>query len=346
MAKRQKLSFFELNDMPDEILLKILTFLDIREIFKCGQVSQRIRAISNDESLWLQLNFFKGYVPYRLIEKAAENGCRYLSVAAACLYDSENSKMPLNLKYLEMSQYGYERYELPPGLLKNCHSLEKLAMENVPLDSKHVNFIGKNGQTLKVLDLSGVCPCGGFQNPTEAIKNLFKSCVELIELNFSNSWFYESELFTALVYNLTPKIMKVDFSSNHTVLKDRHVMTLVERCQKITELNLSFTSITNDCVDSIATHLNSSLEKLDVSHTKIDSTALLELKSVGTLKVLRCSVKNIKKRRNLRKNLPQVIINKDEYLSSIATSTSDTVDYENGFWEIKAKAQFADLNCS
>ena len=156
MAKRQKLSFIELDDLPDEIILKIFTFLDIREILNCGQVSQRTRAISNDESLWLQLNFFKGYVPYRLIEKAVENGCRYLSVAAACLYDSEKSKMPLNLKYLEMSQYGYERYELPPGLLKNCHSLEKLAMENVPLDSKHVNFIGKNGQTLKVLNLANV----------------------------------------------------------------------------------------------------------------------------------------------------------------------------------------------
>ena len=67
-------------------------------------------------------------------------------------------------------------------------------------------------------------------------------------------------------------------------MKDRHVLTLVERCKIITELDLSFTSITNDSMDSIATHLNSSLEKLDVSHTKIDSTALLELKSVRTLK--------------------------------------------------------------
>ena len=348
MAKRQKLSFVELDDLPDEIILNIFTFLGIREILKCGQVSQRIRAISNDESLWLQLNFFEGHVPYGLLEKAVQNGCRYLSLAFASLVGGENSEMSLNLKYLEMSLNADDEpgtIEVHKGLLKNCHSLQKLAMENLGLESEDTNHIGKNGQTLKVLDLSGVRPRGGFQNPTEAIKNLFKSCVELIELNFSNSWFYESELFTALVYNLTPKIMKVDFSSNLN-LKDRHVLTLVERCKKITELDLSFTSITNDCVDSIATHLNSSLEKLDVSHTKIDSTALLELKSVGTLKVLRCSVKNIKKRRNLRKNLPQVIINKDEYLSSIATSTSDTVDYENGFWEIKAKAQFADLNCS
>jgi hypothetical protein len=67
MVKRQKLSFVELDDMPDEIILNIFTFLDIREILKCGQVSRRIQGISNDESLWLQLNFFKGHVPYGLL---------------------------------------------------------------------------------------------------------------------------------------------------------------------------------------------------------------------------------------------------------------------------------------
>jgi hypothetical protein len=45
-------------------------------------------SISNDEdeSLWLKLNFYGGKVPYKLVEKAAENGCKYLSVAKAFLY--------------------------------------------------------------------------------------------------------------------------------------------------------------------------------------------------------------------------------------------------------------------
>merc|ERR1712203_668066 len=112
---------------------------------------------------------------------------------------------------------------------------------------------------------------------------------------------------------LTPKIKKVDLSRNEN-LKDRHVKILVQRCNQICELYLSFTSITKDSVDSIATHLNSSLEKLDVSYTEIDSTALLQLRSVGTLKVLHClkgchfhlNGKKIEKIKikNLRKNLP------------------------------------------
>ena len=52
MSKRQKLSFFHLEGLPDEILLEIFSLLDIRGVLQCGQVSNRLRAISNDKSLW------------------------------------------------------------------------------------------------------------------------------------------------------------------------------------------------------------------------------------------------------------------------------------------------------
>ena len=121
--------------------------------------------------------------------------------------------------------------------------------------------------------------------------------------------------------------------------------TLVERCNKITELDLGSTSITNKSVGSIVTHLKS-LEKLDVSYTKIDSTALYQLGSVKTLMFLRWQnieiEKNIDQIRNLKKKLPQLRINANwgaNYLSNIAKSTSNTVQYEDGFWEIKARSQ-------
>ena len=346
MANSQKLSFVELDDLPDEIILKIFTFLDIKEILKCGQISQRIRAISNDESLWLQLNFFEGHVPYGLLEKAVENGCRYLSLAFACLVGGENSKIPLNLSYLEMSQHSDNEpgtLEVHKGLLKNCHSLQKLAMENLILDSDDIEDIGNNFKTLKILDLEDICIGHIYPNPTKAIQKLFKRCVELVELNFSSTgpWDHKSALFAAIAYNLTPKILKVDLSMNKN-LKDRHVEALIKRCNNITELDLSYTSITKASVDCIATHLKSSLEKLDVSYTEIDSTELLQLRSVGTLKVLHCFYK-IKSPRvqeeYLRRNLPQVSINNEEHLFHIATSITDTVQYEDGFWEIKAEAQ-------
>ena len=92
MSKYQKLSCVQLENLPDEIIVKIFSYVDIKEILRLGQVSRRIRAISSDDSLWLQLNL-KGHVPYELLEKAVENGCRYLSLAFGCLYECQRSKL-------------------------------------------------------------------------------------------------------------------------------------------------------------------------------------------------------------------------------------------------------------
>ena len=56
MAKRQKLSSCQLDELPDEVILKIVGFLDLKELLLFGQVSKRLQAITNDESLWLKLN--------------------------------------------------------------------------------------------------------------------------------------------------------------------------------------------------------------------------------------------------------------------------------------------------
>ena len=97
MSKYQKLSCAQLEDLPDEIIVKIFSYVNIKDILRLGQMSRRIRAISSDESLWLQLNL-KGYIPYELLEKAVENGCRYLSLAFGCLYECQRSEMSLKLK--------------------------------------------------------------------------------------------------------------------------------------------------------------------------------------------------------------------------------------------------------
>ena len=80
MSKRQKLSFFHLEGLPNEILLEIFSLLDIKGVLHCGQVSQRLRAIANDQSLWSKLNLFGRKVPYGFIEKAIQNGCEYLNL--------------------------------------------------------------------------------------------------------------------------------------------------------------------------------------------------------------------------------------------------------------------------
>ena len=143
--------------------------------------------------------------------------------------------------------------------------------------------------------------------------------------------------------------MKLDISGNQ--VNDEHIDTLVKRCNKISELNLRCTSITNFSIDNIVMHLNLSLEKLNVGCTNIeDHTALLPLGYIKTLKILQCQdfkdseldIKESEKIEILQKKLPTIRINKDNF--SIASSNLHFFEYENGIWEIRAKQQqlFAD----
>ena len=354
LSKRQKLSFFYFEGLPDEILLNIFSFLDIKGVLRCGQVSKRLRAVSNDQCLWLKLNLSGREVPYGFIEKAIQNGCEYLNLGFSCVHGGEKSEVPWKLKNLEIFQSGdhEDLMDLDQGVLENCHFLQKLAVENLTLNSDEIEQICQNGETLQILSLEG---CNiDFYDRTELIQKLFTKCSKLTELNirkgvgasiFGNSMLLDQHV-CALVDNLTPNILKLSLCSQSVT--DEHVNTLVRRCNKITELDLSFTEITNDSVDSIIEHLNS-LEKLSVvtyPNTKIDFSTLLRSKSIPTLKILRwgCfgrrqSEEDIEKIKNLKLQLPHISIN-EEHLH-IACSTKEvngSID-PDWFWEIKAKQQ-------
>ena len=150
MEKHQKLSSYQLDDLPDEVILNILGFLNIKELLLCGQVSKRLRAIANDESLWLKLNLYERKVPYDLIEKAAENGCQYLSLSRCYIIGlTGKSKTSFKLKYLNVSY-------VPKGvqkLVQNCSALQKLSVAGLTLDSDDIQYICQNSKTLQVLDL-------------------------------------------------------------------------------------------------------------------------------------------------------------------------------------------------
>ena len=350
MSKRQRLSFFHFEGLPDEIILKIFSLLDIKGVLHCGQVSKRLRDISNDQGLWSKLNLSGREVPYDFIKKAIQNGCEYLDLSFSLVNGGKKAEETWKLKYLKISQSADEwdqcDREVPEGVLQNCHFLQKLAVDNLILNSREIEQICQNGETLQNLSLEG-CDIG-YYHRTELIQKLFTKCHQLTELNiykYSGNMVGNNILLDqhicALVDNLTPNILRLNFGCQESV-QDKHVKTLVRRCNKITELDLSGTSITNDSVESIITHLKT-LEKLDLDFTDIDFSKILQLKSIPTLKILRCfygvNKENTEKIKNLKQQLPQIRINEDDF--QIASSTKEvngSID-PDWFWEIRAEQQ-------
>ena len=45
-----------LENLPDELILNILGYVTIQDKINCGQTSKRIRAITQDETLWQRVD--------------------------------------------------------------------------------------------------------------------------------------------------------------------------------------------------------------------------------------------------------------------------------------------------
>jgi hypothetical protein len=56
------------QDLPDELILKILSYSEVKDLISCGQVSKRTRNISRDRSLWVTANLEKKIVNTELLE--------------------------------------------------------------------------------------------------------------------------------------------------------------------------------------------------------------------------------------------------------------------------------------
>ena len=234
--------------LPNEVILHVFSYLKIVDLVKCGQVSKRFRAISNDDQyLWpKKFNLCSRKVPVGFLQKLLDNGCEYLSLYHAILvdnlnlsdglsfFDTLNTSKASKLKYLNVS--GLCNRKNSVKLLQSCYSLQKLSMSKFHLSSKLISSIGlQNGKTLRVLDLSHCTFCADEMNCTYlelplstsfcdvpgAIMQIVENCTELRELSLYKTKLCKTSI-DILVSTLTSKIEKLDLF-NMSLLKDKHV---------------------------------------------------------------------------------------------------------------------------
>ena len=264
VANRKKVSILQFEDLPVEIRIKVMSCLDLKELLRCNQVSKKTRALCQDESLWQKIDLsWKDDVPYSFVQFVLEKKCKSLLLRGSEMMGRtlKLTKMShlrhLDLGQCEMNERGMNE------LLFSCHNLKRLSLEYLSLEPHTVKSIClQNGKSLQTLDLEtwGM----GDQLKSESIPDIADYCVELRELNLSLVHLSKNSLHY-LANNLTPKILKLSLRGC-TNLTDEHLKTLVTRCNKITELDLSqcdrLTSIT---LTNIIENLKYTLEKLDVT---------------------------------------------------------------------------------
>jgi len=342
-----------LDHVPDEVQLSIFKFLGTEDLISCAHVSKSLRRICQDESLWEKVNLSSKLVPSEFIEQILENGCKYINLNGAKIVGGlELSRNDYDVKYLNLDCCIAEK-DVLEKLICSCKSLQKLSLCFLNLNSNAMKSLNK--QKLQTLDLTA------FKGLGLDLMTNFLSCEKLTDVSFGFNHYLSNDLLQYLVENLPSNIEKLSLSA--IGLTDEHVKTLVKRCKKITDLELSeCRNITEDSLTSIVEHAKQ-LVKLNVSDANIGISLVqgrspyLKVKSMPKLKVLLCTQESkyngprhnchtSQETENLRKLMPHLEINKKDdnclyyrtpCLSIAGSNNWYRQSHDNGLWDIYVK---------
>ena len=349
--------------LPDEILMKIFSKLDLVNFGNTAKVSKRWKRLSEDESLWNKINVSFCAIPAKFIEKCLKNGCKYLNLNDIHLLGDINVPTGTKLKYLRVSG-NYDElaiYRTGMGfdnktdevkeelnnhdgmvhdLMKssNLNSLEKLSYKKVSLDLDPLVF--NNCQTLTVLYISHV--------------NLYLHDMQLICNNLSElsqlALIYcslENETISFLCQNLTGKIKNLSMNLNKeidptgtsqfwrknqaTSVTPDQITALGQKCLNLEEFFLGGEKYTlsEATLDAIIDNLKN-LCKLRLPEYLGEYSKLLRVSTMLNLKNLYIS--NCIYQRALKKDLPKLVINNGRFGTA---SPFSSINCCNGLWEIK-----------
>ena len=355
----------QLEDLSNELIVKVFSYLEIKELIRCGQLSKRIRIISHDQSLWQKMNLSSdpwekctNKVPAEFLHMVIQNGCKYLSL------DSE--QIQSNLKLNQISSLVYLRLvtifpvlpsdvhfndRLSEELLETGHFLKKLSVEGYISPEMAKNIGHQKAKILEVLELRSCSlvnhksmKISQYTSDSERKKELnsmeviVKNCTNLKEFHLDGTNI-SAIAINFLVHNIAPTVEVLSFNYMK-LISDKHVKILGSRCPKLKTLILAGTSITSESISIIIETMKTTLECLDVSLLfNFDILKLLELRTMHKLKTLigtgLAPVKG-----QLMGYLPNLVIyefdNVHEHCEFTCSSTGNLSE-SDGIWEIKAK---------
>ena len=276
------MSSTKLEDLPNEIITKVLSYLEIRDLIFFGHLSKRTRVVSRNKTLWRKLTIHSCNKSITLKSKFLKfmlrNGCKFLELILVWLKGSLHLRKASRLQELSLDRCAIQNQVLEE-LLGSCHSLKKLTLRGIDLSKVNTKnlkkFVLQNRNTLQILDLKA-----STKLDFESIQFIVNNCTELTEIHISRNCHQEpdeelsEESINYLANNLTEKVVKLNLG-NQIFVRDEHVMKLIPRCKKLTELNLDGTSITHNSLTCIIENLKHSLVILSLCNTFSFDTLLV-----------------------------------------------------------------------
>ena len=301
------MSSTKLEDLPNEIITKVLSYFEIRDIIYFGHLSKRTRAVRRNKTLWRKVSIYSEHLKSEFLQFMLINGCKCLKLNLVWVKGYIHLGKPIRLQELSLENCEITNQALEE-LLGSCHSLKELTLRDIDLsnvNNKNLRkFVLQNRNTLQILDLKA-----STELDFESIQFIVNNCTELTEINFGrncNGKYYgklSKESINYLANNLTEKVVRLNLG-NQKFVRDEHVVKLISRCKKLRELNLDGTSITKNSLTCIIGNLKHSLVILSLCNTKFRFDDLLVHNALPKLQQLFTN----RHRHNSRPLQPRLVI--------------------------------------
>lgn len=298
-------------DLPEELVLKVLSYSTPKDLITSGQVSKKLRRISHDNSLWQRVNISNKIVKTEFLEMILNKECKSLKIFNTAIFGSLSLHKKSQLREFDLNwRYkNKEELEVLEEMLKSCGSLETLKMQGL-ITRKMAVSICENGKTLQVLNL--FLSMGAKSSYFEIIK----SCQKLKEFYLGGIYLEAHRFFglsddsLEIIAKHVPPIVESLHLSNLDVT-DNHIKILLSRCKQIKSLHLRQAKlITDHSLNTIRENLNHTLEKLNLNdmYDNFTFSGFLEIKSMPRLKFLILDDKHEEELKYLRRQLPHMTI--------------------------------------
>ena len=359
--------------LPNEILMNIFSNLNINDLYKCAKVSRKFRHISHDKSFWKCVNLYNQRVSCEFITQIIKLGTEYLNLQGAFLMDNVDTDLPRenNLKCLNLAESAIDDQFLAK-LLRSSKSLEKLSLAGMNTSDQYYKQSDWNHSMLQLRTtwyLECVLPNAKMLTTLDlrrkskkdcsvhfvSIKEIILVCDQLREANFEWQKNIEDDL-DFFANNLSTKIEKLNIS--YIGFHDQHLVKLLKRCKKITELDLYCCNLHEDVsvygrnnteqrtLMAISENLSQSLVKLQLPDHSIIYPGFLN--SLPRLKYLwhqgryccksklYCSSKYSPcATHQMKSQFPQIAFELHLGNAQIANCANEYFEPKLGFWELK-----------
>ena len=215
--KHQKFSTLSLDDLPDEVILRVFSNLGIKDIIRCGHVSKRTRAISQDEQLWLKINLYlnnsipTGFLEYVLEKLALDTHCQRM------LHDDLVKTMccqfGTTLQVLDLSNCNGKnmetlRLEIIQLMIDSFSQLKEVNFRDTYLSEESLDYVCNNlSETVVKVGLSGQ---GNLRY--KHISALVNRCRNLTSLDLSQCDLIGNPSLTNIIESLKLSLEELDIS--------------------------------------------------------------------------------------------------------------------------------------